>query len=211
MENTLVSKGNAWTNFVRDWATRTRVTYKEAIKDPAVSQAYKESKKQNKKMIIVDNFEKLKIDAMAMAETKNPPAEKKKAGRPSKYGSDEERKEAKRLKTLASNKKKREEISKKKKEGTLTGTEKDKLERDADLNKDRKQKIRDKTRKRVKRETVWIDDTKVDVIAQLVAWRKYQDGEALNDEERALVKYQAGEALNNEERAYVARNLGRPY
>ena len=146
-----------------------------------------------------------------MAETKNPPAEKKKAGRPSKYGSDEERKEAKRLKTLASNKKKREEISKKKKEGTLTGTEKDKLERDADLNKDRKQKIRDKTRKRVKRETVWIDDTKVDVIAQLVAWRKYQDGEALNDEERALVKYQAGEALNNEERAYVARNLGRPY
>jgi hypothetical protein len=215
MENTLVSKGNAWTNFVRDWATRTRVTYKEAIKDPAVSQAYKQTKKQtkkqNKELGLFDLFERLKKDAVTMAETKNPPAEKKKAGRPSKYGSDEERKEAKRLKTLASNKKKREEISKKKKEGTLTGTEKDKLERDADLNKDRKQKIRDKTRKRVKRETVWIDDTKVDVVAQLVAWRKYQDGEALNDEERALVKYQAGEALNNEERAYVARNLGRPY
>ena len=202
MENTLVSKGNAWTNFVRDWATRTRVTYKEAIKDPAVSQAYKQTKKQtkkqNKELGLFDLFERLKRDAVTMAETKNPPAEKKKAGRPSKYGSDEERKEAKRLKTLASNKKKREELSKKKKEGTLTGTEKDKLERDADLNKDRKQKIRDKTRKRVKvvyRDLVR-DDTKVDVVAQLVARA-----------EEVRRKYQAGEALNDWEREFVARNF----
>ena len=110
----MVSKGNAWTNFVRDWATRTRVTYKEAIKDPAVSQAYKQTKKQtkkqNKELGLFDLFERLKRDAVTMAETKNPPAEKKKAGRPSKYESDEERKEAKRLKTLASNKKRREEL-----------------------------------------------------------------------------------------------------
>ena len=49
------------------------------------------------------------------------------------------------------------------------------------------------------------------MVAQLVAWRKYEAGEVLNDEERALVKYQAGEALNDEERAYVARNLGIRY
>ena len=148
MENT-EKKGNAWTNFVKDWTTKHNTTYMLAIKDPAVSQAYKESKKQNKKMIIVDNFEKLKIDAMAMAETKNPPAEKKKAGRPSKYGSDVERKEAKRLKTLASNKKKREELSRKKKDGTLTEREEAKLELDTVLNKFRTEKMRSKKKQAV--------------------------------------------------------------
>jgi len=152
MENTLVSKGNAWTNFVKDWTTKHNTTYMLAIKDPAVSQAYKESKKQNKKMIIVDNFEKLKIDAMAMAEAISPPTEKKKAGRPSKYGSDVERKEAKRLKTLASNKKKREEISKKKREGTLTEWEEAKLELDTVLNMVRTEKMRSKKKQAVEEE-----------------------------------------------------------
>lgn len=127
MENTEPpkKKGNDWTDFVKDWAEKTNTTYMVAIKDPAIKQAYKDSKKTKKKLVIVDNFTKLKDDAVAMAEAIDPPAEKKKAGRPSKYATDEERKEAKRLKTLASNKKKREEMSKKNKEGTMTAEEKE--------------------------------------------------------------------------------------
>lgn len=134
MENTVVPKGNAWTNFVKDWTAKHDTTYMVAIKDPVVSQAYKDSKKTKRKLVIVDNFEKLKGDAVAMAEAIDPPAEKKKAGRPSKYANDEERKEAKRLKTLASNKKKREEMSKKNKEGTMTALEKSNWEHDTELN-----------------------------------------------------------------------------
>ena len=146
MENTVVPKGNAWTTFVRDWAGKNNTTYMVAIKDPVVSQAYKDSKKQKKKLVIVDNFEKLKGDAVAMAEAIDPPAEKKKAGRPSKYANDEERKEAKRLKTLASNKKKREEMSKKNKEGTMTALEKENWEHDTELNVARTNKMRDRRR-----------------------------------------------------------------
>lgn len=146
MENTVVPKGNAWTTFVRDWAGKNNTTYMVAIKDPVVSQAYKDSKKQKKKLVIVDNFEKLKGDAVAMAEAIDPPAEKKKAGRPSKYANDEERKEAKRLKTLASNKKKREEMSKKNKEGTMTALEKSNWEHDTELNVARTNKMRDRIR-----------------------------------------------------------------
>ena len=146
MENTVVPKGNAWTTFVRDWAGKNNTTYMVAIKDPVVSQAYKDSKKQKKKLVIVDNFEKLKGDAVAMAEAIDPPAEKKKAGRPSKYANDEERKEAKRLKTLASNKKKREEMSKKNKEGTMTALEKSNWEHDTELNVARTNKMRDRRR-----------------------------------------------------------------
>lgn len=127
MENTEPpkKKGNDWTDFVKDWAEKTNTTYMVAIKDPAIKQAYKDSKKTKKKLVIVDNFTKLKDDAVAMAEAIDPPADKKKAGRPSKYATDEERKEAKRLKTLASNKKKREEMSKKNKAGTMTAEEKE--------------------------------------------------------------------------------------
>lgn len=146
MENTEPPKGNAWTTFVRDWAGKNNTTYMVAIKDPVVSQAYKDSKKQKKKLVIVDNFEKLKGDAVAMAEAIDPPAEKKKAGRPSKYANDEERKEAKRLKTLASNKKKREEMSKKNKEGTMTAFEKENWEHDTKLNVERTNKMRDRRR-----------------------------------------------------------------
>jgi hypothetical protein len=142
MENT-EKKGNAWTNFVKDWTVKNNTPYMVAIKDPVVSQAYKDSKKKKKKLVIVDNFEKLKGDAVAMAEAIDPPAEKKKAGRPSKYANDEERKEAKRLKTLASNKKKREEMSKKKKEGTMNEEEKEKWDNDTEMNVLRTIKMRD--------------------------------------------------------------------
>jgi hypothetical protein len=125
-------KGNAWTNFVRDWAKENDTTYMVAIKDPAVSTAYKDTKKKKRKLVIVDNFEKLKADAVSMAEAIDPPPVKRKAGRPSKYATEEEKKEAKRLKTLASNKKKREEIQKAKKEGTMTEAQKEKYQRDND-------------------------------------------------------------------------------
>lgn len=139
MENTEPpkKKGNDWTDFVKDWAEKTNTTYMVAIKDPAIKQAYKDSKKTKKKLVIVDNFTKLKDDAVAMAEAIDPPADKKKAGRPSKYATDEERKEAKRLKTLASNKKKREEMSKKNKEGTMTAKEKENWDDDTAKNVER--------------------------------------------------------------------------
>ncbi len=120
MEEEPKKKGNAWTNFVREWAKDKGLTYMVAIKDPAVSTAYKEQKKTTRKSAKEDTFDKLKADAVALAEIADPPAVKRKAGRPSKYASEEERKEAKRLKTLASNKKKREEAQKAKKEGTMT-------------------------------------------------------------------------------------------
>ena len=147
MENTEPpKKGNDWTDFVKDWAKKNDTTYMVAIKDPAIKQAYKDSKKTKKKLVIVDNFTKLKDDAVAMAEAIDPPAEKKKAGRPSKYATDEERKEAKRLKTLASNKKKREEMSKKKKEGTMTDLEKSNWEHDTELNVERTIQMRARQR-----------------------------------------------------------------
>jgi len=136
-------KGNDWTTFVKDWATARGVPYMVAIKDPDINQAYKDSKKTKKKLVIVDNFTKLKDDAVAMAEAIDPPAEKKKAGRPSKYTNDEERKEAKRLKTLASNKKKREEMSKKRKEGTMTEVEEENWLHDTELNVIRTTNMRD--------------------------------------------------------------------
>lgn len=125
-------KGNAWTNFVREWAKDKGITYMVAIKDPAVSTAYKEQKKTTRKSAKEDNFDKLKADAVALAEAIDPPPVKRKAGRPSKYASEEERKEAKRLKTLASNKKKREEAQKAKKEGTMTEEQQEKYQRDSD-------------------------------------------------------------------------------
>jgi hypothetical protein len=125
-------KGNAWTNFVRDWAKENGTTYMVAIKDPAVSTAYKNQKKTTRKAVKEDTFDKLKADAVSMAEAIDPPPVKRKAGRPSKYATEEEKKEAKRLKTLASNKKKREEIQKAKKEGTMTEEQKEKYQRDSD-------------------------------------------------------------------------------
>lgn len=145
MENT-EKKGNAWTNFVKDWAAKRNITYMEAIKNEEVKSAYKEGKKQKKKLVIVDNFTKLKDDAVAMAEAIDPAEPKKKAGRPSKYENEDERKEAKRLKTLASNKKKREEMSKKRKDGTMTAVEKEIWEHDTELNVIRTTKFREKGR-----------------------------------------------------------------
>lgn len=126
-------KGNAWTNFVRQWAVANNMSYMEAIKNPAVGTAYKEQKKTSRKEAKTDNFDKLKADAVALATAIDPPKEKKKVGRPSKYASEEEKKEAKRLKTLASNKKKREEERKAKKEGTQTDEQKEKWERDTEM------------------------------------------------------------------------------
>ena len=133
MEEEPKKKGNAWTNFVREWAKDKGLTYMVAIKDPAVSTAYKEQKKTTRKSAKEDTFDKLKADAVALAEIADPPAVKRKAGRPSKYASEEERKEAKRLKTLASNKKKREEAQKAKKEGTMTEEQREKYQRDSDM------------------------------------------------------------------------------
>jgi len=132
MEEEPKKKGNAWTNFVREWAKDKGLTYMVAIKDPAVSTAYKEQKKTTRKSAKEDTFDKLKADAVALAEAIDPPPVKRKAGRPSKYASEEERKEAKRLKTLASNKKKREEAQKAKKEGTMTEEQEKKYRKDSD-------------------------------------------------------------------------------
>ena len=101
--------GNNWTNFVREKAGEMCVSYMVAIKDPSVSAEYKDLKKNVKQTRMVDNYAQLKDDALEMAELINPTLPKRKAGRPAKYANDEERKEAKKAKTLASNKKKREE------------------------------------------------------------------------------------------------------
>ncbi len=103
-----MTNGNLWTNFVKDWATEKGTSYMEAIKDPTLSIAYKQRKKDTKREAKTSQYQALKADAIALAETITPFPVKKARGRPAKYVTDEERKEAKRENTLLSTRKKRE-------------------------------------------------------------------------------------------------------
>jgi hypothetical protein len=106
--NSIMTNGNLWTNFVKDWATDNGTSYMTAIKDPSLSTAYKQRKKDTKREAKASQFQSMKEDAIALAETITPFPEKRARGRPIKYVTDEERKEAKREKTLTSTRKKRQ-------------------------------------------------------------------------------------------------------
>ena len=106
--NSIMTNGNLWTNFVKDWAADNGTSYMEAIKDPTLSTAYKQRKKDTKREAKTSQYQSLKADAIALAEMITPFPEKKARGRPTKYATDEERKEAKREKTILSTRKKRE-------------------------------------------------------------------------------------------------------
>ena len=103
-----MTNGNLWTNFVKDWAADNGTSYMEAIKDPTLSTAYKQRKKETKREAKTTQHQALKADAIALAEMITPFPEKKARGRPAKYATDEERKEAKREKTILSTLKKKE-------------------------------------------------------------------------------------------------------
>lgn len=106
--NIVKMSGNTWTNFVKDWAKENNTTYMCAIGDPNLSIAYKQNKKDTKRDAKASSFTSLKDAAVALAEEITPPVVKKSRGRPSKYTTDEERKKAKREKTVASTRANRE-------------------------------------------------------------------------------------------------------
>ncbi len=106
--NSIMTNGNLWTNFVKNWAAENGTSYMEAIKDPTLSTAYKQRKKETKREAKTTQHQALKADAIALAELITPFPEKKARGRPAKYATDEERKEAKREKTILSTLKKKE-------------------------------------------------------------------------------------------------------
>ena len=103
-----MTNGNLWTNFVKDWAKEKGTLYMEAIKDPTLSIAYKQRKKDTKREAKTSQFDALKAEAIALAEMITPFPVKKARGRPAKYVTDEERKEAKMLKTILSTRKKKD-------------------------------------------------------------------------------------------------------
>ena len=100
---------NTWTQFVKQWAAENGMSYMQAIKDPELSSAYKEQKSEAKKEAKTTRFQSLKDDAVALAAMLTPFPVKKPRGRPSIYENDEQRAEAKREKTLASTRKRRDE------------------------------------------------------------------------------------------------------
>ncbi len=108
IRNSIMTNGNLWTNFVKNWAAENGTSYMEAIKDPTLSTAYKQRKKETKREAKTTQHQALKADAIALAELITPFPEKKTRGRPAKYATDEERKEAKREKTILSTLKKKE-------------------------------------------------------------------------------------------------------
>ncbi len=59
-----MTNGNLWTNFVKDWATEKGTSYMEAIKDPTLSIAYKQRKKDTKREAKTSQYQALKADAM---------------------------------------------------------------------------------------------------------------------------------------------------
>ena len=63
-----MTHGNLWTNFVKDWAAENGTSYMEAIKDPTLSSAYKQRKKDTKREAKTSQFDALKADAIALAE-----------------------------------------------------------------------------------------------------------------------------------------------
>ena len=79
-----MTNGNQWTNFVKDWAAENGTSYMAAIKDPTLSTAYKQRKKDTKREAKASHYEALKADAVALAEMLTPFPEKKARGRPRK-------------------------------------------------------------------------------------------------------------------------------
>lgn len=79
-----MSKGNQWTSFVKGWAEKNGTSYMEAIKDPSLSEAYKQCKKETKREAKLSQYEALKADAVALAEQITPFPVKKPRGRPAK-------------------------------------------------------------------------------------------------------------------------------
>jgi hypothetical protein len=76
--------GNHWTNYVKKWAANNGTSYMEAIKDPSISIAYKQQKKETKRNTLTSDFEALKSDAIALADSITPFSSKKAKGRPAK-------------------------------------------------------------------------------------------------------------------------------
>ncbi len=79
-----MSKGNQWTSFVKGWAEKNGTSYMEAIKNPSLSEAYKQCKKDTKREAKLSQYEALKADAVALAEQITPFPVKKPRGRPAK-------------------------------------------------------------------------------------------------------------------------------
>tara|TARA_R110002012_G_scaffold23342_1_gene79266 strand:+ start:1743 stop:2030 length:288 start_codon:yes stop_codon:yes gene_type:complete len=85
-----MTNGNQWTNFVKDWAEENGTSYMSAIKDPTLSTAYKQRKKDTKREAKTSHYETLKAEAVALAELLTPFPEKKARGRPRKKNDGEE-------------------------------------------------------------------------------------------------------------------------
>ena len=84
-----MTNGNHWTNFVKDWAAENGTSYMTAIKDPSLSTAYKQRKKDNKQAAKTSHFQSMKADAIALAEMLTPFPEKRARGRPRKKQEEE--------------------------------------------------------------------------------------------------------------------------
>ena len=133
--------GNSWTNFVKDWAKENDTTYMCAITKPELKAAYKAHKITKKRDVKQNSFQEIKDAVVALAEEITPPVEKKKPGRPSKYATDEERKKAKKEKTLASTRKMRAERAERVKTGKTDEYDDERIEREADQVVQRRHKM----------------------------------------------------------------------
>jgi hypothetical protein len=95
-----------WTDFVKDYSKKHKITYKEALKDANCSSEYHKSKGIEKFVPVQDlagNFVPVKNENISMTIT-----EIKKRGRPKKYFTQEEAKKAKISKTIAGAKKRKQ-------------------------------------------------------------------------------------------------------
>lgn len=97
-----------WVEHIKDYAKSNGMTYRDALKDPKCKSSYHSSKgKGLEPMGIKEGEENIQMVI----------AEKKRRGRPPKYETEEERKKAKSLKTVESNKRKKTEKGKMSGEG----------------------------------------------------------------------------------------------
>ena len=95
-----------WTDFVKDYSKKHKITYKEALKDANCSSEYHKSRGVEKFIPVQDlagNFVPVKNENISMTIT-----EIKKRGRPKKYFTQEEAKKAKISKTIAGAKKRKQ-------------------------------------------------------------------------------------------------------
>ena len=96
---------SAWVEHIRDFARRKSMTYGCALSDPECRAEYHAKRppklnKKEKKEVAGMEAEDINILSIPVKKTR---------GRPKKYSTDEERKKAKTLKTVESNKRKRQE------------------------------------------------------------------------------------------------------